>query len=313
VSTACSCDVVGALTMARNENLIKQLSQLEKGSRRDSECEQAPAPVAASAPAYRQKIANVKKTNNLIASHMKSDLKSLDGLEEGLEAMRTFLNRTTFEPSSSLSSSREREAEQVISLQDCLSLKHQTQDKIKKNILEQRREINTATRDKISQQSKPAILEEDLSDLQCDRRDDVGLTFLTDVAIVDQPPDTPKQLHAVQKSAHSVPLERSQQPAPAAAVEPRPQSRARNIHSVESLLKFFPTKEDEHIRRKSAGSLLMQRPTVRPSSGSAVGAGDGTNLIERQTEWMERIESKRRMAKLAQDKELVREVCRLLD
>jgi hypothetical protein len=302
--------------MAQNENLIKKLSQWDKVSRKDWKWEQTPT--------YRQKISNVMKTNDLVASHMRSDMRSLDGLEEGLEAMKHFLTAASSAPSlSTRDHIRESDSEEVISLQDCLSLKHQTQEKIKKTMIQQRRESTSSIPEvKITeappQQSKPAILAEDHTDLPPRGarrdRDDVGLTFLTDVAIEEKLPGTPKQ-PSIQKTP-SVPLERS---LPSAAiVDPRPPSRSRNLHSVESLLKFFPPKEDVNLRRKSVvGSLLLQKPLVRPSSGTAAAVAaaaaiEGTNLIERQTEWIERLESKRRVAKLAQEKELVKEVSHLL-
>jgi hypothetical protein len=305
--------------MAQNvndhESFQKKINQWEKMKRHDWQWEHAPT--------HRQKVLKVVQTKETLRTKVNSDMSILNGLEEGLEVMKSYLTQKKrseneqkiSSPSSSLSLAEKERKDERKMIQDCLALKHQTKEKVQKDIKERRHsEAMNLLAHRQSHpgdmtgagETKPAILEEDRSDLpQPTPRYEPGLTFLTDVAIEETPPpdDSHKAMHIPPGLPPAAAGHKAVKPMSAAIP-----TRTRNIQSVESLLKLFPEKEGESvvIRRKSLEPTSRRR--ISAHSSAAAAAIEGTTLVERQTEWMEKLEAKRRSAKMAQDKELVKEV-----
>lgn len=273
----------------QHETFVKKISQWEKMSRSNWKWEQAPS--------HRQKLLQVFKTNKKLSTEMMDDMKSLNGLEQGLEVMNYYIKESD---KNMIRKNQDHETDDTkkdedirLDINQCLILKKDTQEKIKRNLQTQKE--STSIKNSLSSQyasppkaSKPPILEE----VPKSTRYETGITFLTDVEVVDLPIEKPKT--PVQKRPNISVEKESQVP-----------QRTRNIQTVESLLKLLPPKEETNIRRKSAGSMIV-KPLSRPST--AYHDVDGPSMIDRQMEWMEKVEAKRRSAKIAKDQELVKEV-----
>lgn len=272
----------------QHEAFVKKISQWEKVSRPDWRWEHTPS--------HRHKLLNIVKTNQKLSNETAIDMKSLNGLEEGLEVMKCYLEESERKGSVK---GKYLEKQDDLDINQCLIVKKDTREKVQKNI-QQRRESKadvrtekdfTSRQKSPPQTSKPAILDEDNEDVKPTHRIETGITFMTDVEVEE---------HITEKPKSSIPKETN------IVVEKGPVAhRGRNIQSVESLLKLFPAKEEETARRKSV-ELVISKPLSRPTSSYQ--PIEGPSMIDRQTEWMERIEAKRRSAKIAKEKELVKEV-----
>ena len=277
------------------------------------------------------------KRGNELINKIKDDSFSLSSLEQGLEVMNKYLEIQSFETNSfssaysphsshsSHSSIKERR-ETNININDCIHLKNKTKEKIKNNIeLKKQNEYESMIYNKNSNDLtskhltnvKPPILQEEKEIISTQYES--GLTFLTDVDIEEQ---TKKQNQEEDIKEEMIFNQNQPVTAPTPSTSSSTSSnhknnnknqkiepittRKRNLHSVESLLNILPKKEIENIRRHSIEGGTIQK--VLPSKSTIESTPSGPDMLDRQVEWMYKLELKKRAAIIEKEKELIKEV-----